>query len=253
MLKCSPLQLAQDVQAFKAVTLAEEGCLDPVVLATKLAAVGYRVAIRTAVGGGAGQEAFHNLYHTFLIVTKGDLHLTDYLIDPNFRYAQPASGLQHAMLSWACTTPVHPCTSLQAQSLHSSSASLHTSSRPDSKARAADGPPWCREQFSITARDATYTRLLEAVPAEFVGTKERLIPLIQLLAAEMAAAFDKCSVTCPPWRSHRSMLSKWVPAKVRSQAAGLSGVSGAALAQHSGACSGLDCFACSVCLRLVTA
>ena len=48
-----------------------------------------------------------------------------------------------------------------------------------------------------------------------MGTKERLIPLVQLLASEMAAAFDACAVTCPPWRSYRSMLSKWVPAKVR--------------------------------------
>ena len=69
---------------FTAITVAEEGCADPVVLASKLAAVGYRVAIRTAVGGGTGQDAFHNLNHTFLLITKGDLHLTDYLIDPNF-------------------------------------------------------------------------------------------------------------------------------------------------------------------------
>ena len=71
----------------------------------------------------------------------------------------------------------------------------------------------CREQFTITARDGTYENLLAAVPAEFVGTKEQLMPLVQLLCSEMAAAFSTCSV-CPPWRTYRSMLSKWIPAKV---------------------------------------
>ena len=79
------MQLAQDVSAFKALVLAEEGRQDIVVLASKLAAVGYRVSLRTAVGGGAGQEAFRNLHHEFLLITRSDVHTTQYLVDPNFR------------------------------------------------------------------------------------------------------------------------------------------------------------------------
>ena len=71
-----------------------------------------------------------------------------------------------------------------------------------------------REQFTITAKDQAYEGILAAVPAEFVGTKGQLMPLVQLLCSEMAAAFSACSVTCPPWRAYRSMLSKWIPAKV---------------------------------------
>lgn len=54
-------QLLRDVRAFHAAVLREEGRPDTVVLACKLAAVGYAVRIRTALGGGAGQACFHNL------------------------------------------------------------------------------------------------------------------------------------------------------------------------------------------------
>ena len=65
--------------------LAEEGRQDIVVLASKLAAVGYRVSLRTAVGGGTGQEAFRNLHHEFLLITRGSMHTSEYIVDPNFR------------------------------------------------------------------------------------------------------------------------------------------------------------------------
>ena len=65
--------------------LLEEGRSDIVVLATKLAAVGYQVAIRTAIGGGAGQECFRNLRHEFLVIAwDGE----DLLVEPQFRHAQ---------------------------------------------------------------------------------------------------------------------------------------------------------------------
>jgi len=55
------LQLLRDVRAFQAAILREEGRPDTVVLACKLAAVGWSVTMRTALGGGAGQACFHNL------------------------------------------------------------------------------------------------------------------------------------------------------------------------------------------------
>lgn len=82
----SPLQLLHDVRAFKAKLLREEGSVDTVVLATHLAAVGYKVAIRTALGGGVGQECFHNLHYEFLLVTD-EHNFVEYIVDPRFRYA----------------------------------------------------------------------------------------------------------------------------------------------------------------------
>ncbi len=55
------MQLLRDVRAFQAAILREEGRPDTVVLACKLAAVGWSVTMRTALGGGAGQACFHNL------------------------------------------------------------------------------------------------------------------------------------------------------------------------------------------------
>ncbi len=46
------------------------------------------------------------------------------------------------------------------------------------------------------------------VPEEFVGTASRLVPLVQTLCAEMAAAFRASGATLPPWRWAKSMLSK---------------------------------------------
>ena len=41
-----------------------------------------------------------------------------------------------------------------------------------------------------------------------------LVPLVQLLCVEMGHAFEMRSMTCPPWRQAKAMLSKWLPAKV---------------------------------------
>ena len=45
-------QLLRDVRAFLSAIVREEGKADAVVLASKLAAVGYHLTIRTALGGG---------------------------------------------------------------------------------------------------------------------------------------------------------------------------------------------------------
>ena len=49
--------------------------------------------------------------------------------------------------------------------------------------------PKFREQFQIAHPSPRYEALLAAVPAWFVGSEERLIPLVELLCAEMSAAF----------------------------------------------------------------
>lgn len=80
------MQLLQDVRSYKKRLISEEGHVDIVVLATHLAAIGYRVAVRTALGGGTGQECFHNLHYEFLLVT--DEHsILELIVDPRFRQA----------------------------------------------------------------------------------------------------------------------------------------------------------------------
>ena len=73
----------------------------------------------------------------------------------------------------------------------------------------------CREQFVIPQATEQYQELIKLLPAEFVGSPARLVPLAQLLCAEMGAAFAARALTCPPWRQAKSLLSKWLPAKAR--------------------------------------
>lgn len=54
------------------------------------------------------------------------------------------------------------------------------------------------------------------LPAEFVGTPACLVPLVQLMCAEMGASFSTRGLTCPPWRHAKSLLSKWLPSKARA-------------------------------------
>ena len=59
------------------------------VLASKLAAVGYQLTIRTALGGGAGRSCFHNLHYEFLLVNGdpefGSPQDKEFIVDPHFR------------------------------------------------------------------------------------------------------------------------------------------------------------------------
>ena len=86
-----PAQLLRDVRAFLTAIVREDGKPDAVVLASKLAAVGYQLTIRTALGGGAGRSCFHNLHHEFLLV-MGDPEFgtpqdKELFVDPHFRCA----------------------------------------------------------------------------------------------------------------------------------------------------------------------
>ncbi|KAK9832065.1 hypothetical protein WJX81_003548 [Elliptochloris bilobata] len=72
-----------------------------------------------------------------------------------------------------------------------------------------------REQFTIPQATEHYQELIRMLPAEFVGSPARLVPLAQLLCAEMGASFLSRGLTCPPWRQAKSLLSKWLPSKVR--------------------------------------
>lgn len=80
-------RLLRDVLLFRDVLLAEEDEVDGVVLASKLTAAGYRVAVRQALGGGSGVQVFSNLRHSFLLVTAQDCPCAgiDFIVEPHFR------------------------------------------------------------------------------------------------------------------------------------------------------------------------
>lgn len=150
-------KLLRDVRAFKKAVLREEGAADTVVLATKLANVGYTLTLRKALGGGAA--CFRNLRHEFLVVRgSGDYEGISYIVEPAFK-----------------------------------------------------------EQFVISQPTDDYERVLEGLPAEYVGTASRLIPVVQTLCKELSLSFESRNLTVPPWRRTGSVLSKWLPVKSHDQ------------------------------------
>lgn len=56
------------MRAYKLLTQHEPGPLSVVGLAAWLVDGGWTVHVRTALGGGRGQDRFHNLHHQFLVV-----------------------------------------------------------------------------------------------------------------------------------------------------------------------------------------
>ena len=44
-----------------------------------------------------------------------------------------------------------------------------------------------------------------------MGTVAHMLPLVEVVTHELAAAFAEAGVTMPPWRSARSVMSKWAP------------------------------------------
>ena len=57
--------------------------------------------------------------------------------------------------------------------------------------------PKFAEQFHIAHPTPKYAALLAALPAWFVGSEERLVPLVELLCAEMSAAFRATGASAP--------------------------------------------------------
>ena len=82
-------RLIRDVKMMLRDTCEEEaGTIDVVVLASKLSAVGYRVYLRSAIGGGDGVSCYFNLANEFLLVSSGDPSdpdTQDFLVEARFR------------------------------------------------------------------------------------------------------------------------------------------------------------------------
>lgn len=71
--------------------------------------------------------------------------------------------------------------------------------------------PTFRDNFVIAHPSPRYSAALEALPHVFIGTLSTVQPLVELLCAEMALAFKEAGIVMPPWRSLRSMMTKWMP------------------------------------------
>ena len=68
----------------------------------------------------------------------------------------------------------------------------------------------CGNQFKTADTFVTGCTVccLQAVPQLFVGTLHRLENAVEVLASEITRAFKQQGRALPPWRTHRSMLSK---------------------------------------------
>jgi uncharacterized protein (TIGR01615 family) len=73
--------------------------------------------------------------------------------------------------------------------------------------------PCFKEQFEIPHQTQRYAQVLAALPRIFIGTEERIVPLVELLCSEIRLAFKQANATLPPWRAPPAMLSKWRPRK----------------------------------------
>jgi len=71
--------------------------------------------------------------------------------------------------------------------------------------------PTFREQFIIAHPSPRYSAVLDALPPVFIGTPSKVQPLVEFLCSEMVTAFNAAGIVVPPWRSLRSMMTKWLP------------------------------------------
>lgn len=91
------------------------------------------------------------------------------------------------------------------------SPSAHSTSSRSAHREEIIIDPTFKESFIIAHPSARYTAALEALPPVFIGTLRTVQPLVELLCAEMALAFKEAGIVMPPWRSLRSMMTKWMP------------------------------------------
>mmetsp|Transcript_34982 Transcript_34982/g.99149 ORF Transcript_34982/g.99149 Transcript_34982/m.99149 type:complete len:390 (+) Transcript_34982:516-1685(+) len=86
-----------------------------------------------------------------------------------------------------------------------------------------------RDRFNIGSPTAFYNTCLSVVPEVWVGPLDQLLPLVELLCAEMSMAFNQCDLDMPPWRYHDNVVSRWISPELKS----FSVDSGASMADSS--------------------
>eukprot|EP00890_Picochlorum_soloecismus_P005498 jgi/Picsp_1/594/NSC_00591-R1_protein len=71
-----------------------------------------------------------------------------------------------------------------------------------------------KDHFTISHPTERYAGVMNVVPEEIVAPASAIKPLVQLLCYEISLAFDTQGLSLPPWRHPKSLLSKWLPAKL---------------------------------------
>lgn len=69
--------------------------------------------------------------------------------------------------------------------------------------------PKFRDQFEIARPTDTYRDILKNVPDVFIGSKKQLIDAVQYIIIASHRSFLEAGMHIPPWRSRKSVLSKW--------------------------------------------
>lgn len=164
-------RLQRDVASMKRRIVEEEGDMDVVVLATHLSSVGYKVSLRSALGGGRDSGMFVNLRNEFLIVEREIFGTFD---DEYGNVVKIPQGTEEYIVEVRF-----------------------------------------KEHFAIPLLNESvrYRFLSQVVPEHIVATVSTLKPLVEMLCYEISLSFDACGLTLPPWRRHKSLLSKWLPLK----------------------------------------
>jgi uncharacterized protein (TIGR01615 family) len=67
-----------------------------------------------------------------------------------------------------------------------------------------------RDHFRVAHATPWYSKLLAALPQDWVGSAAGLAPLVGLMSAGIRLCFRQAGIPLPPWREGRAMLSKWV-------------------------------------------
>ncbi len=164
-------RLHRDVASMKRRIVEEEGEIDVVVLATHLSSVGYKVSLRSALGGGRDSGMFVNLRNEFLIVERESFGTVE---DDCGNTTTISQGTEEYIVEVRF-----------------------------------------KEHFGIPVLNESvrYRLLSQVVPEYIVATVSTLKPLVEMLCYEISLSFDACGLALPPWRRHKSLLSKWLPLK----------------------------------------
>eukprot|EP00899_Mesostigma_viride_P020061 jgi/Mesvir1/28056/Mv04656-RA.1 len=71
--------------------------------------------------------------------------------------------------------------------------------------------PNLRQELLIARPSIEYAALLDCLPDVFVGSKDKLLKIVNFMAAAMAASFEMSGMSTAPWRNRRALLSNWFP------------------------------------------
>ena len=70
--------------------------------------------------------------------------------------------------------------------------------------------PCFKAQFDIQNPSNTYSAMMESVPQVYTGTCDELRALVRIMCREMQQSFEETQCALPPWRTLKSMLSRWM-------------------------------------------